>query len=158
MYEPTSRECLQEDFGLLYASEKTTDCVQSLHPHRLAALFAIFALAEIFSIQHTAGRGSRSQRSITFFNTSSALLTANPHNFLSQPTLGAVEALHTMTSFLFCLGDRDGAKAAWPLLGLCSRTSQAIGLNKDGSRWGIDAREARERGRVFWETNTYDLL
>ncbi|KAL8280247.1 hypothetical protein RQP46_007361 [Phenoliferia psychrophenolica] len=110
MYEPTSRECLQEDFGLLYASDDATSCVESLHPHRLAALFSIFALADIFAIQHTAGRGTRSQKSIQFFNTASALLTANPHNFLCQPTLGAVEALHTM----------------------------AMGLNKDGSKWGSD--------------------
>lgn len=151
MYHPTSQQSLRHDLSVLYRTSDTVACVQDLHPHRLAALFAVFALAEIFTT-------ARSHRGILFFNTSSALLTVNPHNFLCQPTLGAVEALHTMVSFLFCLGDRDGAKAAWPLLGLCLRTAQSMGLHKDASKWGMAIVDAQERSRVFWETLTYDLL
>ncbi|KAM0747622.1 hypothetical protein T439DRAFT_292608, partial [Meredithblackwellia eburnea MCA 4105] len=159
MYHPTSFEALQNDISILYRGSDLTANVQDLHPHRLAALLAVLAIAELFSTPRVseAGPGS-SARSIHYFNAASSLLTVNPHNFLYQPSLGAVEALHTMVSFLFCLGDREGAKAAWPLLGLALRTAQSMGLHKDALRWGMDPSEVAERSRIWWETLVYDLL
>lgn len=77
---------------------------------------------------------------------------------MSTPTRGSVEALHLMVSFLFVFGDKEGAKAAWTVLGIAIRAAQSMGLHKNCAAWGLGPDEVEERSRLWWETLTYDLL
>ncbi|KAK4052952.1 hypothetical protein OIO90_004076 [Microbotryomycetes sp. JL221] len=130
----------------------------SLHPHRLALLLSVFAIAVVFQQPISCEQANETLVNHKFFNAASSLLAAAPHNFMSRPTLASVQALHVMVSFLFCSGDREGAKSAWTLLGATMRAAQSLGLHLNCESWNLPREETVERARTWWELFTYDLL
>lgn len=158
MYQPCARTFVDSDLRQLYSGPSNTPNPASLHPHRLATLLTIFALAITFSQDlHIAARRKNPQAT-AFYNAAAALLTSPPHNFMSRPTVAAVKCLHLIVSYLFCSGDREGARSAWTILGLASRAAQALGLHKNCAAWGLSADVTEERARAWWEIFVYDLL
>lgn len=163
MWRPISTATAQSNLDDIYSAPDLVSGIQQLEPHRLAAFLMVLALGSLFTppdpSPHPATTAPpASTTGAGYFNLASALLSFGPYHFLSFPTTAAVETLHGMVSFLFCSDDPDGGKAAWPLLGLCSRTAQGMGLHKRWNGAGRDPREAGERSRVWWEVISYDLL
>ncbi|KAM0789787.1 hypothetical protein ACM66B_006639 [Microbotryomycetes sp. NB124-2] len=161
MYCPCLRTTLEADLTLLYADPSSLQTrARSLHPHRLALLLSVFAIAVVFQRPigpgHEENVGSSMQNK--YFNAASTLLAAAPHHFMSRPTVASVQTLHVMVSFLFCSGDREGAKGAWTLLGAAMRSAQSLGLHKNCDSWNLPSEETAERARTWWELFTYDLL
>ncbi|POY70520.1 hypothetical protein BMF94_6434 [Rhodotorula taiwanensis] len=162
MYQPCSLPSIERDLCLLYAAKRplaVTADYGGLHPHRVAVLLLVFGLAETFTRPLIPANALRPpSTSALYFNAATALLCASPCSFLSRPTVAAVKGLHLMVSYLFCSGNREGARSAWTLLGLASRAAQSLGLHKNCAQWDISAEEVEERSRVCWELLTYDLL
>ncbi|KAJ8295659.1 putative transcriptional regulatory protein C1F7.11c [Rhodotorula toruloides] len=158
MYQPCARTFVDSDLRQLYSGPSNTANPCCLHPHRLATLLTIFALALTFSQNLEIASRRRNPQATAFFNAAAALLTSPPYNFMSRPTVAAVKCLHLMVSYLFCSGDREGARSAWTILGLASRAAQALGLHKNCAAWGLSADVTEERARAWWEIFVYDLL
>ncbi|GAA5981002.1 hypothetical protein JCM10908_003948 [Rhodotorula pacifica] len=163
MYQPCSAATVERDLSILYGGGGGAAAVSAnfggLHPHRVATLLLIFALAETFARPLIPTNATDHQHTATvFFNSASFLLSAAPYPFLSRPTVAAVKSLHLMVSYLFCSVNREGARSAWTILGLASRAAQSLGLHKNCAVWQISPEEVEERSRVWWELLTYDLL
>ncbi|KAH8916253.1 hypothetical protein BT69DRAFT_794956 [Atractiella rhizophila] len=126
---------------------------RKLHPHRLAVLCMIFAHGYAFF-------PSPPRPPTLFFNFAQNLLSLPSTHFMSATTISACETLHLMTAFLFNTGQTESQNSAWPLLGLCLRLAQAMGLHKDSRRWrgGVGEEKWRDRERVWWECVSYDRL
>lgn len=85
--------------------------------------------------------------------------SADPHLLLNKmDTIPAVQTLHLMALYLLSTRGDSGGDPAWQLLGMAVRSTQAMGLHRDGKRWGLSRTELEERRRVFWETITYDRI
>lgn len=79
-------------------------------------------------------------------------------NFMQNNTITAVQALHTMAHVhLHSETGRDG-DSAWPLWGLCMRILIAMGMHRDGARWGLSEDVVQERRKVFWEAHTTEIM
>ncbi|KAJ8094989.1 hypothetical protein PM082_010206 [Marasmius tenuissimus] len=84
---------------------------------------------------------------------------SNTVNGATTPrTIQGVQALHLMATYQITLRGDAGVEAGWQILGMVSRSLQAQGLHRDGSRWGLSPCELEERRRVFWETYTFDRM
>lgn len=158
MWRPIAPSTAQANLNVIYSAPDLVSGIQQLEPHCLAAFLVVLALGSIFIQPASEIAADNLALGTTYFNLASALLSFAPYHFLSFPTMAAVEALHGMVSFLFCSGDSEGGKAAWPLLGLCSRTAQAMGLHKRWTQAGASALEAEQRQTLWWEVMSYDLL
>lgn len=156
MWRPISTATAQANLDAIYSASDLVCGIQQLEPHRLASFLIVLALGSLFSSNEPTVESSTT--SSTYFNLASALLSFGPYHFLSFPTMAAVETMHGMVSYLFCSGDREAGRAAWPLLGLCSRTAQGIGLHKRWNQASANPTEAQDRSRVWWEVMSYDLL
>lgn len=162
MYRPISRERIDQDINSVYIAGP-----QAILPHELSRLLMVFALGTIFNfpiestvparLQSTFSLAQQTARA--YFREATKLLSHPGQHFLYSHSVTTCEVLHLMVSFLFVLGDGQAAKTAWPLLGLTTRISQAVGLHKDPRLWTfLDRGEAVRRATVFWEVLTYDML
>lgn len=154
MYCPTDRHAIDETVQTIYNASSRYRGGHRVAPHRLATLLMIFALAEVF----TSRNQSRSSPALRYFAAASTLLSLPKANFLVHHSLAAVECLHLMVSFLFATGQQESAKAAWPLLGSCVRLACGLGLHRDAATWGLNNRQKNQRGKLWWDCLTYDIL
>lgn len=95
MYQPCSVATVERDLLSLYGgggAHAVSPSFGGLHPHRVATLLLIFALAETFARPLIPTSSSDHQQTATaYFNASSYLLSAAPYPFLSRPTVAAVK-------------------------------------------------------------------
>jgi len=158
MWRPIAPATAQRHLNSIYSAPNVVDGIQLLEPHSLASFLIVLALGSFFTPPIPGASPPEAIPGSSYFNLASALLSFGPYHFLSFPTMAAVETLHGMVSYLFCSGDRDGGRQAWPLLGLCSRVAQGIGLHKRWNKASANPTEAQDRSRVWWEVISYDLL
>jgi len=61
---------------------------------------------------------------------------------------------------LFLIGVRryDGTTFVWTMIGVALRTSQRLGLHRDGSCFGINAFDTEERRRLFWQLISFGMI
>lgn len=154
MYCPLDNTAVLAALGIIYRGDLDPASLRSrlvgISPHRLATIMMVFALAMLFSV-----RDGDTRR---YFNAATALLTVPDKHFMVRHSIEAVECLHMMVSYLFGLGHGDAAKAAWPVLGLAVRTACALGMHREGSRWGLTLEQRENRSRIWYECATYDIL
>lgn len=143
LYNCIQREAFEKDLDTLYIHPD---------PHKLARLYMVFALGVYFnttlSIDHP-----DSQR---FYNYSKSLLSAG--DFLVKSSIPAAQTLHMMGLYLLNRNRLSGADSYYPLLGVQLRIARAMGLHRDGARWGFTEAELNERRMTFWETQTMDVF
>ncbi|RXK39802.1 hypothetical protein M231_02995 [Tremella mesenterica] len=153
MYTPTDRRAIASTLETIYTPASIITGLHNVPPHRLATFLMALALGHVFA-DHT----SPAPQAQRLFSIASALLTLPRHHFMVKHSTAAVECLHMMVSFLFSTHQPEAGKAAWPLLGTCIRIACAVGLHRDGTRWGLAGVEKENRERLWWECMTYDLL
>lgn len=79
-------------------------------------------------------------------------------NFLQHNTLSGLRTLQIIAHVhLETEGGRNG-DSAWPLWGLSMRLVVAMGLHRDGFRWGLPPDVIQERRLVYWQCQSTDVM
>ncbi|KAL7418628.1 hypothetical protein Q5752_007086 [Cryptotrichosporon argae] len=89
-----------------------------------------------------------------FYRLARACLAFDPSN-----SVPLVQTIHLMSRYV--ANSYKGPRthdSFWTALGMATRAAQAIGLHRDGNRWGLEPAEIETRRRVFWEIQTEDVL
>ncbi|KAH9993678.1 hypothetical protein BJV74DRAFT_770718 [Russula compacta] len=117
--------------------------------HRLSIMFMVLAIGSLMDTRLP----SYNVDAEKYHQLARAALFQN--NIFDEPTLGAVQALYLMSFYLF-LSDRHGSSGGsrWAIMGIAVKLAQSV--NRDTSRWKLDASETERRREVFWELYVYD--
>lgn len=150
MYRPIENDTVSKVLELIYSGPPVREQIHRVPPHRLASVMMVFALALAYE-------GQRPE-SAKYFNAASALLCVPERHFMVRHSVAAVETLHLMVSYTFNNSHPDGAKAAWPILGLCIRLANSIGLHRDQGEWGLSEAQKEHHAVLWWESMTYEIL
>lgn len=133
--------------GGLYASSD-----RRIDHHELALIFVVLAMGTLHDLE----LGSNDHSALEYLSLSKQSLSRG--NFMQHNTIVAVQTLHTMAHVhLHTEEGRDG-DSAWPIWGLTMRLLIAMGLHRDGFRWGLPEDVVQERRRVFWECHSTDIM
>lgn len=120
----------------------------------LALIFSILALGTWFNTTLTVAESS--QLSVKWLYASQLALSTS--NCVTSPTSVGVQVFHLMALYLLHTQQLKGSDLAWPLLGLCLRMTQAMGLHVDGEAWDLDPEQLNDRRRQFWEIYSHDTF
>ncbi|EOQ98759.1 hypothetical protein J056_002869 [Wallemia ichthyophaga EXF-994] len=145
LYNCVQRDVFEKDLDILYVYVHPD-------PHKLARLYMVFALGVYFDTTRSTDHPD-SQR---FYSYSKSLLSAG--DFLVKSSIPAAQTLHMMGLYLLNRNRLSGADSYYPLLGVQLRIARAMGLHRDGARWGFTQAELNERRMTFWETQTMDVF
>lgn len=143
LYNCVQREVFENDLNTLYNKPDA---------HKLARLYMVFALGVYFDVNVSTDHPD-SQR---YYSYSKALLSAG--DFLVKSSIPAAQTLHMMGIYLLNRNRLSGADSYYPLLGVQLRITRAMGLHRDGQRWGFQGNDLNERRMAFWETQTMDVF
>ena len=65
--------------------------------------------------------------------------------------------LQSFTLFLNCVRRYDDSRYVWTLTGLVIRLAQALGIHRDGAKFGISPYQTEMRRRLWWQICTLDV-
>ena len=65
--------------------------------------------------------------------------------------------LQSMLLFLTCVRRSDDTRYVWTLTGILIRLAQALGVHRDGQKFGISPFETEMRRRLWWQIATLDV-
>ncbi|KAE8540859.1 hypothetical protein D1P53_002211 [Cryptococcus gattii VGV] len=153
-FEIVSRSTLQQILQQAYSYIRNRTVGQSLtvHPQELALLFIVFAMGARYSLESTLDEAPGAE----YLPLAKACLAKG--DFMAHNTLPGVQALVIMAFYNLEAEDGRSGDSAWPLFGLAMRIIQAMGLHRDGQRWGLPEHIIEERRRVFWESYSADIF
>ncbi|KAF8557742.1 hypothetical protein OG21DRAFT_1475305 [Imleria badia] len=150
MYNPVSeQDFFEEIYSLFYAPDIGPPSDDPLLSHKLALIFMVLAIGSLVDIKHPAYNIEAEK----YHQLARASLFQS--SLFEDPTITAVQTLFLMTFYLF-LSDRHGSNSGtrWAIIGIAVKIAQCV--NRDPSRWGVDAKETLRRRELFWELYTYD--
>lgn len=75
-------------------------------------------------------------------------------SFLSTQEL---VVLQSFTIFLNCVRRYDDTRYVWTLTGLLIRLAQALGIHRDGAKFGLSPYQTEMRRRLWWQICTLDV-
>lgn len=79
-------------------------------------------------------------------------------SFLRYNTIAALQAVNIIAHvYLETEGGKNG-DSAWPLWGLSMRMVVAMGLHRDGHRWGLDEQVVQGRRAIYWQCQSTDIM
>ncbi|WOO86263.1 putative transcriptional regulatory protein [Vanrija pseudolonga] len=119
---------------------------------QLALLYIVFAMGTYFNLELPPDDPGVED----YLNLSQCCLAKA--DFITKHTLAGVQTLHIMASLKLGLDTGRNGDNAWPMFGLMLRIIQAMGLHRDGTRFGLSEEAADERRRVFWEGYSLDTI
>ncbi|MCJ1223861.1 hypothetical protein MMC12_000504 [Toensbergia leucococca] len=67
-----------------------------------------------------------------------------------------IVVLQAFTIFLTCVRRYDDTRFVWTLTGLIIRIAQAMGMQRDGQKFGVAPFETEMRRRIWWQITTLD--
>lgn len=122
-----------------------------LHPHRVAILYAVFALNVLVDqFPRPSWRKSSTYRQLAC-----AALGAETI-FGANATLATVQAMCLLSLWYQLAFESGDPSKSWGFLGLTFKIAQSIGLHRDGRGWNLPEEEALDRRRTFWELQALD--
>lgn len=128
--------------------------VRQIRGDDLALIFSLLALGAWFDTSLTLKDSS--QTSMHWFHASQAALSVS--SCVTSPSSVGVQVLHLTALYVLHSQHVKGGDLAWPLLGLCLRMTQSMGMHVDGEAWDLDPEQLNERRRQFWETYSHDTF
>ena len=150
LYYCVPRDAFDEDVENLYPPSQNEN--RQPEAHKLARFFMILSLGIYFDIT----KPQNHQDCTKYYTFSKSLLSAS--EFMTKCSIATAQTLHLMGSYLLNKNRISGGDAYWPLLGIKMRIIQAMGLHRDGERWGFSQKLLNERRRTFWESHTIDVF
>jgi hypothetical protein len=128
----------------------TTD--RKVNHHELGLVFAILAMGTLHNLELEANDPLATE----YMDLAKRSLTRG--NFLQHNTIAALQTLHVIAHVhLETEGGKNG-DSAWPLWGLSMRLVLAMGLHRDGYRWGLSPEVVQERRLVYWQCQSTDVM
>ncbi|WVQ66830.1 uncharacterized protein L199_005021 [Kwoniella botswanensis] len=152
-YNVVPRESLESYFNHIYSMNPADGWSQETHPHKLALIFTVLAIGSLVNPDSDTDNFEESE---TFLDAAEVALSIS--NFMKDHTIASVQALHIMANFHVYSDRLRGGDRAWPLGGLAMRITQAMGLHRDGLKWGLPEDIIEERRRLFWDIHTEETF
>ncbi|KAK7033905.1 hypothetical protein VNI00_012529 [Paramarasmius palmivorus] len=157
MYEVIPERIFFEDhLGDIYEYHQTPG--KHIDPDKLALVSMVLAIGQWFDLSQSAEFVKPRSAELFDIAVFAMNINNNVNGAVTTSTIEGIQALNLMALYQLSVRGEGGAEAAWQVLGVACRSLLAQGLHRDGSRWGLPAKELEERRRVFWETYTFDRL
>ncbi|KAH6915006.1 fungal-specific transcription factor domain-containing protein, partial [Coprinopsis sp. MPI-PUGE-AT-0042] len=120
--------------------------VASFSPHKLCVLYMIFALGALVDL--TLEPCSREAEH--YYHLSRACLSLR--SVFDSPEISTVQGLFLMGGYHGWAGTRYTVDSSWGLISLSAKVAQSVlGLDRDPSRFDLDAKTMQRRRTLFWE-------
>ncbi|RSH94924.1 hypothetical protein EHS25_000008 [Saitozyma podzolica] len=146
----------------LYARTREAARVSSkdITADRLALLYIVFAMGSYYNLELPPDDSSVEE----YLELSRSCLAKG--DFLANNTIAALQTLHIMAHLQLSMDSGRNGDSSWPLWGVTMRMVQAMGLHRDGERFGLPPKAVEERRRVrhklsvrvFWEIQSTDIM
>ncbi|CAO1638281.1 unnamed protein product [Parajaminaea phylloscopi] len=140
--------------GSASSSARHRQKARQMKADELALIFSMLALGAWFDT--TLSMAESAQSSTKWFHASQMALSAS--NCVTSPSSVGVQVFHLTALYLLHSQQMKGGDLVWPLLGLCLRMTQAMGLHVDGEAWDLDHEQLNDRRRQFWEIYCHDTF
>ena len=125
---------------------------RKVNHHEIGLLYAILAMGTLHNLELDANDPLATE----YVDLAKRSLTRG--DFLQHNTISALRSLHVIAHVLLeTEGGRNG-DSAWPLWGLNMRLVVAMGLHRDGFRWGLSPQVMQERRLVYWQCQSTDVM
>ncbi|KAJ7228762.1 fungal-specific transcription factor domain-containing protein [Mycena pura] len=159
-FQPVLREEMIDDFLTpIYKSlrerknwDSDADFPHTVSPHRLAALFLMFALGALVDLTLEPHNIESDQ----YYHASRAALALR--SVFDSPEMATVQAILLMSSYHYMGGRSYTMESAWSLMCLGSKLAQSLGLHRDSARWNMDPKTVNRRRFLFWELFSIELF
>ncbi|KAL4249930.1 hypothetical protein ABKN59_002009 [Abortiporus biennis] len=119
-------------------------------PHDLALLYVIYGIGALMDLNQEPYNAEGEH----YHQLARAALSLQP--VLEKPSLVTIQALHLLSVYNGLAGNENmgssetSLETTWSLLALAAQLSQAIGLHRDSSRWGLSDSLVNRRRLLFW--------
>ncbi|WVF67474.1 hypothetical protein IAT40_002230 [Kwoniella sp. CBS 6097] len=120
--------------------------------HQLSLLYVVMALGQLANMEVP----PNDPESKHFFALSQQCLFSG--SFLVYNTLSCVQSLSLLAKFAAYSDLPGGWEVGWQIRGIASRIMTAMGLHRDGAKWGLTNKELHDRRRVFWEAHSSEIF
>lgn len=149
------RSSFMADFEAIYAqmpSVPDNTGNARVHHHILGLVFAVLAMGTLHDLELEPNDALATE----YLEMARQSLTRG--NFLQDNTIAALQALHVIAHVSFETESGKNGDSAWPLWGLSMRMVIAMGLHRDGERWGLDDKVVQERRSLYWQCQSTDVM
>ncbi|KAL5523828.1 hypothetical protein ACEPAG_8001 [Sanghuangporus baumii] len=145
---------VSEILPLFYPRRKPAPpgCIHAEHAHDLAFLFALFACGAVGDLTQS----PLNDEAVQYHTLAKA--TIGVKSIMHGASLSGVQTLYLLGAYDLYTGQKKSQEDAWKMMTLGSCMAASIGLHRDPSRWGFDAKTIERRRRVFWEIYLIDIL
>ncbi|KAL5528380.1 hypothetical protein ACEPAF_7516 [Sanghuangporus sanghuang] len=150
---PVERSCVvSEIVPIFYPRRKPAlpGSIRADHAHDLALLFALFACGAAGDLTQSPSN----DEAVQFHTLAKAGMGVK--SIMHGASLTGVQTLYLLGAYDIYTGQKKSQEDAWKMVALGSCMAASIGLHRDPSRWGFDAKMIERRRRVFWEIYLID--
>ncbi|KAK8870138.1 hypothetical protein IAR55_000708 [Kwoniella newhampshirensis] len=153
-YSLVSRQTLQRIMAEIYATRKAWTAYSETHVNlqELALLFMALANGALHNLELSPD----DQLSDEYVCRARQCLVQD--SFMSKNTIAGVQSINLMAHYHLETESGRNGDSAWPLWGLAMRMGQAMGLHRDGEKWGLPSELVEERRQVFWQTFSAEVF
>jgi hypothetical protein len=120
--------------------------------HELGLVYAILAMGTLHDLELEANDPLIAE----YLDMAKQSLTRA--NFLQYNTIPGLQALHIIAHVHLETESGKNGDSAWPLWGLTMRLVVAMGLHRDGFRWGLHPDIVQERRQIYWQCQSTDVM
>ncbi|KAL5485158.1 hypothetical protein ACEPAI_7800 [Sanghuangporus weigelae] len=155
LIEPVDRSSfVSEIVPLFYPRRKPAPLgnIRAEHAHDLALLFVVFACGAVGDLTQSPSN----DEALRFHTLAKAAMGVK--SIMHGASLTGVQTLYLLGAYDIYTGEKKSQEDAWKMMTLGSCMAASIGLHRDPSRWGFDAKMIERRRRVFWEIYLIDIL
>ncbi|KAF8239589.1 hypothetical protein L208DRAFT_1420701 [Tricholoma matsutake] len=156
IFQPLRREeMIDEILSPVYKAMKdkqtnSPSAIESISPHKLAVLFLIFTLGALVDLT----LDPYNTESETYYHLSCACLSLR--SIFDSPEIATVQAVVLMAACHAEGGRKHTMDSAWALMSVGAKLAQSV--NRDGARFGMDAKTVERRRWLFWELFSSDTF
>ncbi|KAL5485157.1 hypothetical protein ACEPAI_7799 [Sanghuangporus weigelae] len=150
---PVERSCfVSEIVPMFYPRRKPAlpGNIHADHAHDLALLFALFACGAAGDLTQSPSN----DEAVQYHTLAKAAMGVK--SIMHGASLTGVQTLYLLGAYDIYTGQKKSQEDAWKMVTLGSCMAATIGLHRDPSRWGFDAKMIERRRRVFWEIYLID--
>jgi hypothetical protein len=134
------------------AATINTQFSREMDYHELGLVYAILAMGTLHDLELEANDPLIAE----YLDMAKQSLTRA--NFLQYNTIPGLQALHIIAHVHLETESGKNGDSAWPLWGLTMRLVVAMGLHRDGFRWGLHPDIVQERRQIYWQCQSTDVM
>ncbi|KAL5507235.1 hypothetical protein ACEPAH_6691 [Sanghuangporus vaninii] len=154
LFAPVDRSSfVSEIVSLFYPCRKPAPpgSIHAEHAHDLALLFVLFACGAVGDLT----QNPLNDEAVQYHTLAKAAMGVK--SIMHGASLTGVQTLYLLGAYDIYTGQKKSQEDSWKMATLGSCMAASIGLHRDPSRWGFDAKMIERRRRVFWEIYIIDI-